>query len=175
MARPAISGLKHSGALSLLRMQAPLGPPLTALTEALAAEQINLAFLLGQVATAAVPGLCLCLEAGNGPRALELARTIADEYGLNPPDLTPEVVAVTFYPLGRDLTLPAAALACLSRRGIDALAFGTSLSAVVVVVQAVDLEEALEHLRREFDLPGAASPAEERVPVVQAPTRRGEV
>lgn len=170
--RLRISGLKHSGELSCLRLCGALGPPLLFLLQALAGRQINLALTVCHAGPDATQ--CLCLAPGDGAAALALARQAAAEHGLAAPELLGDVRLITLYPLANGLALPAQTLACLARAGASPVAMATSLSAVVTVVRGHKLAASLEALRHCFDLPPSASPPDQSVKVVQSPLHRGE-
>lgn len=169
MQRLRISGIKHSGALCLIKLSGALGPPLTALLRDLAGARANLSMLLVQPGPEGQDQVCLLLEPEAGGRALELTRAVCARWGLSAPELVGEVAALTLYPSARRLSLPALLAAGLRKRQVSLLTLSASLSAAVAVVPWVQMARALEALGRIFELPPEASPAHARVRVVQKP------
>ncbi len=169
MPPPAIRGLKQSGELALIRMGGAEPPDLACLLRRLAAARLNLVLFSAWRGPAGPEEALLGLEAPAAGAAFAICRRTAEERGLPPPALEEGLAALTIFPKGGDLTLPAAARAELLAAGVAVRALATSLSAVVALVGLADLPRAREVLARAFALPADCSPPEERVRVVQTP------
>ena len=81
---------------------------------------------------------------------------------------------MNFYPLSRDPALTATALEGLCAQGLKPLAIGTSLSAVVMLVEHAKLPVCLDALCQVMELPPGVSPAHVQVSVVQSPLLKEE-
>lgn len=165
-----IAGLKQSGPLALVRAPGAKGLWLRSLLASLKGERLNLPLLAWQQGPDAEAGLCFCVDEAFGARALALARANAGAHKLPEPSLVTPVTAVTAYPLGKNLKLPALIQAAFSRSGLEPLAMATSLSAVVALLPQQELGPALEIMQTTFALPPGVSPPGAGVKVVQADT-----
>lgn len=153
-----LRGIKHGDPLGVLVLPGWPGPALTRLTQALAEAYINLPLVL--LHPGAAPAVShLAVDSGRQEDALGLAEQAGRELGLAPPRLRRAMVALTLYPLGGSLTLPAAVLACLARLDIHPLALGTSLSSLVMVLEQASLARARAALAQAFGLPDDADTA----------------
>jgi hypothetical protein len=163
-----IAGLKQSGPLALVRAPGATGLWLRSLLSSLKGERINLALLAWQQGPDAEAGLCFCVDEALGPQALALAAQNANTHSLPEPSLVTPATAVTAYPLGKNIRLPALMQASFNRSGIEPLAMATSLSAVVALLPRQELGPALEIMQTTFALPSGASPPEAGIKVVHA-------
>lgn len=169
MSLPRLAGLKQSGELSLLLPRGGLGPPFLALCRGLAQRRVNIVFLAHDRARERAS---LGLEPEDAPQALDLARQIALDHGLGPPELIGQITALTLFPLADNPALPLIAVGRLAEAGVAPLAMATSLAAVTLLIGHRHLATALEALTRAFHLPAGVSPPQARVKVVQSPLFR---
>ncbi len=165
-----IAGLKQSGPLALVRAPGATGLWLRSLLASLAGERLNLALLAWQQGSDAETGLCFCVEETQGPRALFLALENAKAHNLPEPSLLTPATAITAYPLGKNIKLPALMQTAFSRSGIEPLAMATSLSAAVTLLPRQELGPALETMQTTFALPPGVSPPDAGIKVVHADT-----
>jgi hypothetical protein len=161
-----IAGLKQSGPLALVRAPGAMGPWLRSLLSSLAEKRLNLALLAWQQGPDPGMGACLCVDHVWGASALALARENAEAHNLPEPSLLTPATALTVYPLGKNLRLPALMLSAFSRSGLEPLAMATSLSAVVTLLSQEDLGPALETMQTAFALPPGVSPPGAGIKVV---------
>lgn len=162
-----IAGLKQSGPLALVRAPGTKGPWLRFLLRSLAEKRLNLALLAWQKGPDPETGLCFCVDQIWGASALALARENAGAHNLPEPSLLGPAAALTVYPLGKNLRLPALMLSAFSRSGLEPLAMATSLSAVVTLLSQENLGPALETMQTAFALPPGVSPPNAGIKVVQ--------
>lgn len=163
-----IAGLKQSGPLALVRAPGAKGLWLRSLLSSLARERLNLVLLAWQQDPDAGTGLYFCVDQDLGPQALAAARKNASANNLPEPSLVTPATAITAYPLGKSIQLPALMLTAFNRSGIAPLAMATSLSAVVALLPSQELGPALEIMRTSFALPPGASPPEAGIKVVHS-------
>lgn len=161
-----IAGLKQSGPLALVRAPGAKGPWLRSLLRSLAEKRLNLALVAWQQGPDPETGLCFCVDHVWGAGALALAQENAHAHNLPEPSLLSPTTAITVYPLGKNLRLPALMLSAFSRSGLEPLAMATSLSAVVTLLSQEDLGPALETMQTAFALPPGASPPAAGIKVV---------
>lgn len=164
-----LTGLKLSGELSLLLQRGGLGPPFFSLCRALADRQVNICFLAHD---AGFGRAMICVEPADAVPALNLARDVALDHGLEQPELIGQTAALTLFPLAQNPALPLIAAARLAQADIQPLAMATSLAAVVLLLAQRHAQKAVDVLSLAFQLPQGASPPEARVRVVQSPLRR---
>lgn len=163
-----IAGLKQSGPLALVRAPGAKGLWLRSLLSSLAGERVNLVLLAWQQGPDTETGLYFCVDQAQGPKALALARENASTHNLPDPSLLTPATAVTVYPLGKNIRLPALMQAAFNRSGIEPLGMATSLSAVVALLPGQELGPALEIMQTSFALPPGASPPEAGIKVVHS-------
>ena len=163
-----IAGLKQSGPLALVRAPGTTGLWLRSLLSSLAGERLNLALLAWQQDPDDGKGVCFCVDETLGQPALRLARETAAAHNMPEPSLLTPATAITVYPLGKNLRLPALMQSAFNRSGIGPLAMATSLSAVVALLPHEELGPALETMQTSFALPAGASPPNAGIKVVQA-------
>lgn len=157
--RQAIAGLRYRQGLCLLRPGR--GHDCARLCQELAERRINLVMAAGS-GQAGLPGdMWLCLPEEHLGRAWPLAREWEDG-GEGQPEV-PEVIApvalLTIYPLGPGLSLCGRVMVGLARAGLTWLAWGSSLSALVVALRQEDLPRALPALQEMLELPSGLAPS----------------
>ncbi|MFH1034101.1 MAG: hypothetical protein V1806_06295 [Pseudomonadota bacterium] len=161
--RQAISGLKYSQGLCLLRLGQSLDDRAAGLCRELADQEINLVFAGGGSEDGGPGELCLCLREEYLAQAWQAARAQGGGGELASPEIISPVALLTIYPLGPGLSLCGRVLASLAGAGLTHLALGTSLSALVVALPQDDLPQALEALQGLLELPAGVGPTHQPV------------
>jgi len=154
-----INGLKLSGQLIVLYVDAQIQPPPSArlprLCRLLAQHQINIAYLTTAGGIDSQPDLC-CIDTEDLPAAIA---AIEEDANLQPCVRIGESVGlITFYPHHSSLKLIGKALQALSEGGIRIHGLASSISALSVLVDFERLDRAGELLDGCFQMPVHASP-----------------
>ncbi|MDA8141200.1 MAG: hypothetical protein M0036_21355 [Desulfobacteraceae bacterium] len=154
-----INGLKQSEQLSAFWVQPGHlpDPTMPKLCRALAAEQINIAFLNHSTIGAPAPGLC-CIDANDRAKAIAIIRS---DHELSQSVQVGEqgVGLLSLYPHQASLRVLGTALETLNNRGIMVYGLGSSIAALTFVIDYARMEEAAESLSQQLKLPPDATPS----------------